>query len=93
MSRSRQKPGQPFLRKRGGLPALVWLLFWLVCNGHAAPTNFEPLALAGQTFIHDPSTIIQDRGHYYVFGTGPGIRTKSSPDLIHWTDGWPVATK
>jgi arabinan endo-1,5-alpha-L-arabinosidase len=41
----------------------------------------------GQTFIHDPSTIVQDGGRFYVFGTGPGIRTKFSPDLIHWTNG------
>ena len=48
---------------------------------------FRAVELAGQTFIHDPSTIVEDRGQYFVFGTGPGIRTKSSPDLIHWTNG------
>jgi arabinan endo-1,5-alpha-L-arabinosidase len=55
-----------------------------------AETNFAPLALTGQTFIHDPSTIIKEDGRYYIFGTGPGIRTKSSPDLIHWENGDPV---
>jgi beta-glucanase (GH16 family) len=50
----------------------------------SAGTNFEPLPLQGQTFIHDPSTIVKDGGRYHIFGTGPGIRTKSSPDLIHW---------
>jgi arabinan endo-1,5-alpha-L-arabinosidase len=52
-----------------------------------AETNFVPLALEGQTFIHDPSTIVKDDGRYYIFGTGRGIYTKSSPDLIHWTNG------
>src|ERR1017187_4958690 len=52
-----------------------------------AETNFTPLALEGQTFIHDPSTIIKDGTNYFVFGTGRGIQTKSSPDLIHWENG------
>ncbi|HEV2452791.1 MAG TPA: arabinan endo-1,5-alpha-L-arabinosidase [Verrucomicrobiae bacterium] len=52
--------------------------------------HFEPLALTGQTFIHDPSTIIKDGAKYYVFGTGDGIQVKSSPDLIHWTNLSPV---
>ena len=55
--------------------------------GGRAETDFVPLALAGQTFIHDPSSIVKDGGRYYVFGTGPGIRANSSPDLIHWTAG------
>ena len=51
-------------------------------------STFEPsLALTGNTFIHDPSTIIKAGNVYYVFGTGHGIFTKSSPDLIHWTEG------
>ena len=32
-------------------------------------------ALDGAIGIHDPSTVIQCDGNYYVFGTGPGIRT------------------
>ena len=40
--------------------------------------------LSGQTFIHDPSTVIRDGTNYYVFGTGWGIRIKSSGDLTHW---------
>ena len=53
-------------------------------------TNFTPLAISGQTFIHDPSTIVRDGARFYIFGTGPGIRTKSSSDLINWTMGNPV---
>ena len=52
--------------------------------------HFEPLNLQGDTFIHDPSTIIRDKDHFYVFGTGRGIRVKSSPDLLHWTELGPV---
>jgi beta-glucanase (GH16 family) len=63
------------------------LIFFVALVAHGAETKFTPLSLEGQTFIHDPSTIIQDGTNYFVFGTGPGIRTKSSPDLIHWTNG------
>jgi len=47
-------------------------------------------ALEGETYIHDPSTIIQEGANYYIFGTHRGLTTKSSPDLIHWTNGNPV---
>ena len=57
----------------------------------AATTNdFMPWPLTGETFIHDPSTIIRQGTNYYVFGTGPGIRTKSSIDLTNWINGDPV---
>lgn len=62
----------------------IWLL---VFSAGGAEAKFEPLPLEGQTFTHDPSTIIKDDGRFYSFGTGPGIRTKSSLDLIHWTNG------
>src|ERR1017187_8728796 len=52
-----------------------------------AQTNLMPSALEGQTFIHAPSTIVKDGTNYFIFGTGPGIRTKLSPDLIHWENG------
>jgi arabinan endo-1,5-alpha-L-arabinosidase len=55
-----------------------------------ASAHFEPIALQGDTYIHDPSTIIKDGDHYYVFGTGKGIEVKSSPDLIHWAELAPV---
>ncbi|HEU6446881.1 MAG TPA: arabinan endo-1,5-alpha-L-arabinosidase [Verrucomicrobiae bacterium] len=55
-----------------------------------AETHFVPFALEGQTFIHDPSTIVKEKGNYYIFATGPGIRAKTSPDLIHWTNCSPI---
>jgi beta-glucanase (GH16 family) len=51
---------------------------------HGAATPFEPTAPTGQTLIHDPSTIIQDGGRYYIFGTKPGINARSSTDLLNW---------
>jgi arabinan endo-1,5-alpha-L-arabinosidase len=77
------------MRQRRSFP-LAAALWWLAVAAHAAAPEFTPLPLAGQTFIHDPSTIVKDGTNYFVFGTGPGIRTKSSPDLIHWTNGDPV---
>jgi arabinan endo-1,5-alpha-L-arabinosidase len=65
-------------------------LFLFVLPGIVAAeddsAHFEPLDLQGDTFVHDPSTIIKDGDHYYVYATGRGIRVKSSPDLIHWTE-------
>ena len=69
--------------------SLLALLFFAVA-AYSTETNFVPLALSGQTFIHDPSTIIKEGNRFYIFATGPGIRTKSSPDLIDWTPGPPV---
>ena len=56
-------------------------------NASAAGDSYAPLPLTGQTFIHDPSTLVRDGGTYYIFGTGPGIRTKFSRDLTHWENG------
>jgi hypothetical protein len=67
---------------------LLILFAGLIAN--SAEIKFTPLPLEGQTFIHDPSTIIKEGTNYFIFGTGPGIRTKSSPDLIHWENGGSV---
>ena len=53
----------------------------------AAPPN-----LRGSLGIHDPSTIIQCNGRYYVFGTGGGIDSKSSADKQYWVTGPSVFT-
>jgi arabinan endo-1,5-alpha-L-arabinosidase len=73
-----------------GAAFLCAAIFFLSVTARGAYTNFTPVPLAGQTFIHDPSTIVRDGTNYFVFGTGPGIRTKTSPDLIHWSNGDPV---
>ncbi|HEY1790372.1 MAG TPA: arabinan endo-1,5-alpha-L-arabinosidase [Verrucomicrobiae bacterium] len=69
----------------------LFTFIWLGADAADDRTaHFEPLALEGDTFIHDPSTIIKDGDHYYIFATGRGVRMKSSPDLIHWTELAPV---
>ena len=62
----------------------------LAFSVHGAGTQFAPLPLAGQTFIHDPSTIVKDGGLFYVFGTRSGISVRSSADLRTWTNEPPV---
>jgi len=47
-------------------------------------TQAQPDPLSGQDFIHDPSTIVQDGGSYYVFGTRPGIAVRASTNLLEW---------
>jgi hypothetical protein len=48
----------------------------------AAPAN-----LRGSLGIHDPSTVIQCNGRYYIFGTHGGIYSKSSADKQYWVTG------
>ena len=76
----------------GILPVILGILFVFVasCAVAADDAHFEPLALQGNTFIHDPSTVIKEGDQYYVFGTGWGIMSKSSLDLIHWKHLAPV---
>ena len=66
-------------------PFIVLVLFALVAVGRAQ-SPFTPAELLGQTFIHDPSSIVKVAGRYYVYGTRPGILTKSSPDLVLWSN-------
>jgi arabinan endo-1,5-alpha-L-arabinosidase len=44
-------------------------------------------ALKGELRIHDPSTIIHFQSKFFVFGTGLGIRSRFSADLIDWQAG------
>lgn len=63
----------------------MWLLLLLcAANVAAAPSFSGPRGSLG---IHDPSTIIKQNGRYYMFGTGPGIVSKSSLDGVLWKDG------
>ena len=52
-----------------------------------AAEGFIPLPLEGQTFSHDPSTILKEDGRYFLFHTGRGVASKWSADLLHWTNG------
>jgi Glycosyl hydrolases family 43/Concanavalin A-like lectin/glucanases superfamily len=68
------------------VPRQLGLTFLAVCiiPGflQAAPSN-----LRGSLGIHDPSTIIQCNGRYYIFGTHGGIYSKSSADKQYWFTG------
>ncbi len=44
-------------------------------------------ALDGTIGIHDPSTVIQCDGNYYVFGTGRGISVLTSSNGFNWQRG------
>lgn len=52
----------------------------------------EENALRGELSAHDPSTILQDHGQYWVFATGDGIKSRHSKDLVDWEAGPPVFT-
>jgi len=45
------------------------------------------LALEGAIGIHDPSTVIQCDGNYYVFGTGRGVSVLTSSNGFDWQRG------
>jgi arabinan endo-1,5-alpha-L-arabinosidase len=70
-------------------PGWFGLLIALLATG-CATRSYHPQTLGGVTFIHDPSTIVQEGDRYYCFGTGPGISSRSSRDLIHWESSAPV---
>jgi arabinan endo-1,5-alpha-L-arabinosidase len=44
-------------------------------------------SLKGELRIHDPSTIVHFRSNYFVFGTGLGVRSRFSANLIDWQAG------
>ena len=48
--------------------------------------------LTGDTEIHDPSSIVKCGERYWVFGTGRGIISRSSTNLVEWHAGPPVFT-
>ena len=45
------------------------------------------LALEGETAIHDPSTVIEDQGRFYTYGTGNGLPFLVSDDGWQWRRG------
>ncbi len=48
--------------------------------------------LTGALNAHDP-TLIRDGGTWWCFSTGPGVRTKHSPDGLAWEQGAPLFTE
>ena len=43
--------------------------------------------LTGNLNLHDPSSVLQQDGRYYLFYKSQGIRTKTSDDRINWITG------
>ena len=75
-----------FIERNSVVTGLIIFVLLAALTARGQDGKFESLPQEGQTFIHDPSTIIKDGSDYYVFGTGRGITVKMSPDLIHWTN-------
>ena len=50
----------------------------------------DEASLRGELALHDPSTIVECDGTYWVFGTGRGILSRFSRDLVEWRAGPPV---
>jgi arabinan endo-1,5-alpha-L-arabinosidase len=56
--------------------------------GFALAAGGAPLPpLSGELQIHDPSTILKCGDSYWVFGTGTGILSRFSKDMVNWTEG------
>lgn len=53
-------------------------------------SNTFGIDLYWETDIHDPSTIMNDNGTYWTFGTGDGIVSRYSDDLLTWQHSEPV---
>ncbi len=64
------------------------LLSFFAAIAVSAAAEVEPLA--GDLFVHDPSTILKEGTNFHLFSTGVGIATKSSSNRLHWTRGEPV---
>ncbi|MDG3004584.1 arabinan endo-1,5-alpha-L-arabinosidase [Paludisphaera mucosa] len=45
------------------------------------------LGVVASPRIHDPSTIVGCKGRFWMFATGPGVRSFRSDDLKAWTPG------
>src|SRR5215472_7874242 len=67
------------------------LLLLVVCAAAGLARAGEN-PLRGELSAHDPSTIVKDKGEYWVYVTGDGIRSRHSKDLVTWEAGPPVFT-
>jgi arabinan endo-1,5-alpha-L-arabinosidase len=68
-------------RELGKLAALFIALLCIASSTSYAQT------ISGSLGIHDPSTVTHLGGKYYDYYTGTGIKSKTSTDRIHWSDG------
>ncbi|MCA1619986.1 MAG: RICIN domain-containing protein [Acidobacteria bacterium] len=56
----------------------------------AFPPCVAAIDLYFEKAIHDPSTIQKDNGRHWTFGTGDGVVSRYSDDLLSWQIGDPV---
>ena len=68
--------------------SVLTLLYFLMCLS----TPVSAIGLYGTTDMHDPSTIVNEDGTYWTFGTGGGasnfpINALYSNDLVNWSRG------
>jgi arabinan endo-1,5-alpha-L-arabinosidase len=62
----------------------------VVLGGLSAAIHAEQAVgqnLTGNVRLHDPSTIIEQDGRFYLFYTGNEVRSKVSDDLLDWDEG------
>lgn len=84
--------GRGFIRrgiKKGMLRRLIGAsvgLFGLACVGFGLAGD-PPVASIPRPLMHDPSTVIQAGAEYWVFGTGQGIASLHSRNLVAWERG------
>jgi len=69
----------------GGLLLGVWV-------GLSAIGQGANETLRGAVEIHDPSSLVRCGNNYWVFGTGRGIISRYSTNLVDWVEGPPVFT-
>lgn len=73
--------------------AWLALLMAFLAGAPAVAQNTASKPLQGELRIHDPSTIIHSGSNYWVFGTGWGLRSRFSADLVNWQAGAAVFRK
>jgi arabinan endo-1,5-alpha-L-arabinosidase len=60
---------------------------WSMAAAAACLLTARVVALDGQPTLHDPSTVIAERGKYYVYATGNGLPMSISDDGWTWRRG------
>jgi arabinan endo-1,5-alpha-L-arabinosidase len=80
-------PVTPTLKNNVPFLLCVWVALGLIFAAG------KSLALDGDVSVHDPSTVIQCDGRYWVFATGRGISAHSSADGFTWQREPPVFSK
>jgi arabinan endo-1,5-alpha-L-arabinosidase len=78
-------PGRSWISPTGPYQVVALALsVWFIADAAVAQN------LSGSVNVHDPSSILEQDGTYYLFYTGTRIRTKTSSDLLRWSEGPPI---